>query len=521
MASIRRIGRYDGLAATLLCAVLSVVPLAGNAQDRYPVDWQDVAAESMEYFSALLRMDTSNPPGNETQAAMYLQRVLQQEGIEAELFALDPTRANLVARLRGNGSKRPILVMGHTDVVGVQRDNWSVDPFAAIAKDGYIYARGSLDDKDNVTAALMLMLLLERADVELDRDVIFLAEAGEEGTTSFGVDYMVENHWDKLAAEYCLAEGGAAVASDGEVRYVAIATTEKFPMRVRLVAHGTAGHGSVPRVDNAVSALARAVGRLAAWQSPLRLNETTRAYFDRLGDISPPEKASRYKGVIDPEQQSRIEHYFAEHEPQHYSLLRTSVVPTMLNAGFRRNVIPAEAEATLDIRGLPDEDPDEFYRVLAGVIKDPNIEIIPEGIYRPASPPSGLDNEMFRALEGVNKRLFQNAVTLPTMLTGATDMAQIRAQGTQCYGFGPVQTEEHLMGAGGAHGDDERIMEASLLTLIQFLWYTIVEVAASERQQAGDRDEVVAPTRYRMAPVGAAAQPRSDVRAKVDYVAVR
>ena len=150
-----------------------------------------------------------------------------------------PTRANLVARLRGNGSKRPILVMGHTDVVGVQRDNWSVDPFAAIAKDGYIYARGSLDDKDNVTAALMLMLLLERADVELDRDVIFLAEAGEEGTTSFGVDYMVENHWDKLAAEYCLAEGGGAVASDGEVRYVAIATTEKFPMRVRLVAHGT------------------------------------------------------------------------------------------------------------------------------------------------------------------------------------------------------------------------------------------------------------------------------------------
>ena len=153
----------------------------------------------------------------------------------------------------------------------------------------------------------------------------------------------------------------------------------------------------------------------------------------------------------------------------------------MLNAGFRQNVIPAEAEATLGIRGLPDEDPDEFYRVLAGVIKDPNIEIIPEGIYRPASPPPGLDNEMFRALEGVNKRLFQNAVTLPTMLTGATDMAQILAQGTQCYGFGPVQTEEHLMGAGGAHGDDERIMEASLLTIIQFLWYTIVEVAASER----------------------------------------
>ena len=479
MASIRQSGRHAGLSATILCAVLSAVPLAGEAQDRYPVDWQAVATESMGYFSALLRTDTSNPPGNETEAARYLQRILQQEGIEAELFALDPTRANLVARLRGNGSKQPILVMGHTDVVGVQRDNWSVDPFAAVVRDGYVYGRGSLDDKDNVTAALMLMLLLKRADVELDRDVIFLAEAGEEGTTRFGVDYMVENHWNEIAAEYCLAEGGGAVARNGAVRHVAIATTEKFPMRVRLVAHGTAGHGSVPRLDNPVSALARAVGRLGAWQSPLRLNETTRAYFDRLGDISSPEQAARYKGVVDPARQPEIERYFAEYEPSHYSLLRTSVVPTMMSAGFRRNVIPTEAEATIDIRGLPDEDPEEFYQTLAGVIDDPNVEIIPEGVYRPASPPSSLENEMFQALEGATERLFPNAVTLPTMLTGATDMAQVRAQGTQCYGFGPVRTEDDISGGGGAHGDDERILESSLLPLIQFLWYAVVEVAAT------------------------------------------
>ncbi len=153
MASIGQFGRYDGVVATILCAVLLAGPSAGDAQDRYPVDWPAVATESMEYFSALLRTDTSNPPGNETEAALYLQQVLQQEGIEAELFALDPTRANLVARLRGTGSKQPILVMGHTDVVGVQRENWSVDPFAAVTRDGYVYGRGSLDDKDNVTAA--------------------------------------------------------------------------------------------------------------------------------------------------------------------------------------------------------------------------------------------------------------------------------------------------------------------------------------------------------------------------------
>ena len=480
MVSITRIVDYDGRATALLCAVLSATPLAADAQDRYVMDWEAVAAESMEYFSELLRTDTGNPPGNETEAATYLLGLLEQEGIEAELFALDPARANLVARLRGNGSKKPILVMAHTDVVGVQRENWSVDPFAAVAKDGYVYGRGSLDDKDNVTASLMLMLMLKRAGVELDRDVIFLAEAGEEGTMRWGIDFMVEQHWDKIEAEYCLAEGGGAVALDGDVTHVAIATTEKFPMRVRLVARGTAGYGSVPRVDNAVAALARAVGRLSAWQSPLRLNETTQAYFYRLADISSPEDAARYRGVMDPVQQPRIEHYFAENEPQHYSLLRTSVVPTMMSAGFRRNVIPSEAEATFDIRGLPDENPEEFYRDLAGVINDPNIEIIPEGVYRPASAPSSLENEMLQALEGVTERLFPNAVMLPTMLTGATDMAQVRARGTQCYGFGPVRSEEDIVGGGGAHGDDERILESSLLTLIQYLWYTVVEVAASE-----------------------------------------
>ncbi len=480
LTAIKRIIGSGGRAIAILCAALATTPLVSKAQDRYPMDWQAVAAESMEYFKALLRTDTSNPPGNETEAATYLQGLLQDEGIETELFALDPARANLVARLRGNGSKRPILVMGHTDVVGAQRENWSVDPFGAVTRDGYVYGRGSLDDKDNVTAALMLMLMLKRSEIELDRDVIFLAEAGEEGTTRFGIDYMVEQHWDEIAAEYCLAEGGEAVSFGGAVRYVKIATTEKFPMRVRLVARGTAGHGSIPRVDNAISALASAVGRLAGWQSPLRLNETTHAYFDRLADISAPQDAARYRGVADPGQQPRIERYFAENEPQHYSLLRTSVVPTMMSAGFRRNVIPTEAEATLDIRGLPDEDPEAFYRDLAGVINNPNIEIIPEGVYRPASPPSSLENEMFQALEDATGRLFPNAVTLPTMLTGATDMAQVRAQGTQCYGFGPVRTEEDVVGGGGAHGDDERILESSLLTLIQYLWYTVVEVAASE-----------------------------------------
>ena len=284
----------------LLIALVAALPAAALCQDRYPVDWARVESEALGHFEALLRIDTTNPPGNETEVAVYLRDALAAEGIEGRLHAMVPGRDNLVARVEGNGSKEPVLVMGHTDVVGVQRENWSVEPFDAVRRDGYIYGRGSLDDKDNVTAGLMLLMMLRRAGVELDRDVIFLAEAGEEGTPEVGVDYMVDEHWDEVGAEYCLAEGGGAVARDGVVRYVSIATTEKYPMRVRLVARGTAGHGSVPRVDNALAALADAVARLSAWQPPMRLNQTTRAYFQRLAQISDEESARHFRGPVRP-----------------------------------------------------------------------------------------------------------------------------------------------------------------------------------------------------------------------------
>ncbi len=462
-----------------LVALVAALPFAGVCQDRYPVDWAQVESESLHHFEALLRIDTTNPPGNETEVAVYLRDALAAEGIEGRLYAMVPGRDNFVTRIRGNGSKEPVLVMGHTDVVGVQRENWSVEPFDAVRRDGYIYGRGSLDDKDNVTAGLMLMLMLKRAGVELDRDVIFLGEAGEEGTPEVGVDFMVNEHWDEVRAQYCLAEGGTAVAREGVVEYVSIATTEKYPMRVRLVARGTSGHGSVPRVDNALAALAGAVAKLSEWRPPMRLNQTTRAYFQRLADISDEESAQRYRGLLEPSEQAAIQHYLAQHEPQHNALLRTGVAPTILSGGFRRNVIPSQAEAMLDVRALPDENPEEFYAHMAAVINNPNVEIVPQPIYRPAGPPSPIDNEMFQVIESVSERLFPEAVVLPTMLTGATDMAQVRAKGVACYGFGPVRHEEDLSAGGGAHGDDERIPEDSLLTLVQFLWYSVLGIAAS------------------------------------------
>src|SRR5450432_517081 len=462
------------LAATFACPSLF-------AADAYPVDWKSLQPEILEHYSNLIRLDTSSPPGNETKAAEYIKKVLEREGIPARIYELEPGRGNVVARLKGNGSKKPILLMGHLDVVGVQKDKWTVDPFAALRKDGYIYGRGSIDDKDKVTTVLMVALMLKRLKVPLDRDVIILGEAGEEGGPSAGIGFMVNQHWDQIACEYAITEGGTMTSRDGKVRTVEIAATEKVPRGIRLVAHGQAGHGSRPRLDNPVAHLAQAVWKISANQPPMRLNDTTRTYFERLATISTPEEADRYNHLADPKRAPAIEAWFAEHELTHYSILRTSVVPTILKAGFRSNVIPSEAEATLDIRALPDENMPQFYEWLKKLIDDRAVEIVPNlaGGREPGAP-SGIDSEMFRAFEATQRAMFPGAITLPAMLTGATDNAQLRARGVQAYGFGPIVDEKDAAGGGGAHGDDERLKESSLYKEVEFIWRSVLPVVSSK-----------------------------------------
>jgi acetylornithine deacetylase/succinyl-diaminopimelate desuccinylase-like protein len=457
----------------LACCLLLAAPIFG--QDRPAVDWRKLEPEILANFTTLLKIDTSNPPGNETRAAETIKTILEREGIACQLFALDPARANLVARIKGTGRKKPLLIMGHTDVVGVQRDKWTVDPFGAVNKDGVIYARGSRDNKPHVVAGMMILLLLKRMNIRLDRDVIFLAEAGEEGTSTFGIDFMVKQHWPEIEAEYAIAEGGSIVEEQGKPHHVLISNTEKSPQRIRLVAHGPAGHGSRPEMANAVVHLAEAVARAGRWQTPMRLNETTRTYFERLAAISPLPVAARYRDILNPARAAEVDGYFRESEPGHYSILRTSVVPTIIQIGFRSNVIPSEGEAMLDVRALPDEDMTKFVAELRRVIGDPAIEVIPPVTSaRPVSPPSRIDTELFRAFEKVGRRMF-NVPTLPNMMTGATDNAQLRAKGVQAYGTGPIVSPEEGP-LGGAHGDDEHIAVRSLMALIEYLWNVLMEV---------------------------------------------
>src|SRR4051794_29105355 len=345
-----------------VCAVaLSALALASHsklsAQTPAGPDWTRMEGETLQHFQALLRLDTSNPPGNEYLVTDYVKSVLEKEGIAVEVFASDPKRPNLIARLKGSGRRQPVLYMGHSDVVTVDPKKWTFPPFSATRDGGYIYGRGSLDDKPHVVAGLMTLLTLKRLNVPLDRDVIFLVESGEEGSTGVGIGYVVAEHYPDIQAEYCLAEGGNVTRVAGQVKFASIQAREKVSRGIELTAVGPSGHGSAPLAGMAISQLARAVAALSDWRVPFMFNDTTREFFRLMATVSSPEDAARYRAVLgsDPAAAAAAHDFFQKNEPRNASMLHTSISPTIIAGGYRSNVIPSEAKATLDVRMMPDE----------------------------------------------------------------------------------------------------------------------------------------------------------------------
>jgi acetylornithine deacetylase/succinyl-diaminopimelate desuccinylase-like protein len=457
--------------------ILWTLCVVANARSQASPDFTGNREEAIRNLQGLIRIDTSNPPGNETKAVEFIKAILDKEGIASEVFATDKNRANLVARIKGNGKQRPLLLMGHTDVVGVEREKWTVDPFGGLIKDGYVFGRGSGDDKDNAAVTLQIMLMLHRQKTPLDRDVIALWESGEEGTTTVGIEYMVNEHWDKIDSEFAILEGGGINVVNGKVQFVGVATTEKVPNNTTLIARGTSGHGSMPRTDNPIVHLAAAVAKLGEYQPPMRLNDTTRAYFKRLATVSSPEEAFLYTHIEDPVLGGIVQEQLRKTKISQNSNLRTSISPNIIKGGFRNNVIPGDAEATLDVRALPDEDMAEFFASLQRIVDDPAVEVVPPKTPgRPKSAPSRLDSILFRALEMAQARVFPGAITIPSMLNGATDGAYLRAKGVQAYGVGSyVENGESL-----AHGNDERVSVEGVGKFLEFMYYTVVEVAAAK-----------------------------------------
>jgi acetylornithine deacetylase/succinyl-diaminopimelate desuccinylase-like protein len=464
--------RLLAITAAVLAVTTSTSSQAPNAA---------LEAETLKHFQALVQTDTSSPPGNEIRAVEYLKKVLDAEGIPYQVFAKDPQRPNLVTRIKGNGKKRPILVLGHTDVVTVDAKKWTFPPFGAALDGGYVYGRGTVDDKDNLVAGLMLILQLHRTKAALDRDVILLAESGEEGAPEVGAQFMIDNHFEAIDAEFCLAEGGGVQRTGGKVKQANIGTTEKEPRPIELIVTGPAGHGSVPNQNSAVLSVAAAVGRIGSWKPPLRLNETTASYFKQLATMSDAPTAQRYRDLLnpDPKVHGPVEEWMLVNEPAHWSMTHTSLVPTIMTTGFRYNVIPSEAKATIDVRLHPDENQDAFLEQVRKVVNDPKVEVRWfRDRYRPAGG-SRLNTEAFTVIEAQIKKHY-DTVTLPTMGTGATDMAQIRSKGIQCYGIGPALDSEDGQKGFGAHSDQERILVAELHRFVRFQFDVVTELARAK-----------------------------------------
>jgi acetylornithine deacetylase/succinyl-diaminopimelate desuccinylase-like protein len=460
---------------------LGQAPIQPTPPTAAIADTSQVASDALGWLQNLIRINTTNPPGNELVAAKYIASILEKEGIRCEIFESTPGRGFLVARLSASAMPDPskaLLLLAHLDVVGVDKSKWSVDPFGAVIQDGYLYGRGAIDDKGMLAANLAAFIELKRAGVRLDRDVIFLAEGDEENGGETGIQFAVEKHWDKIAAGYAINEDGHVIVKDGKPVYIGVQTTEKVAMNLDLIATGTAGHASVPRKDNAVAHLAAAVAKVSTYEAPVQFNSVTRAFFEGLAPTQDEDTRKWLEALGSPDRGDHAARLLSDENPAWSAMLRDTVTPTMLQAGIRQNVVPSEARAVLNVRLLPGNQLEPLVGKLRTLINDPAVRIEVEPNGGEAAPSSSLTSELYETIARVSAQKFPGAPVLPYMSTGFSDSWELRMRSVQAYGLVPFpMTEEDWS---REHGDNERIPVDAFRKGVDYL-YAIVSDFAGEK----------------------------------------
>lgn len=458
----------------VLKLILACVIAGAGAE---PIDWTAASAETVETLRDLIRMETVNPPGNEFPLVSRVEDWLREDGIEAEAIEPAEGRGDLIARLRGDGSKRPLLIIAHVDTVGIEEGKWTVDPFEGVVKDGYLYGRGAIDDKGMAACGIEVLRLLAREKVPLKRDVILALTCDEESGGQYGIQWLLENRREQIDAEFGLNEGGKIIRREGRILYFGVQNAEKRPHNIRLVAHGVSGHGSVPRPDNPILALARAVSRIEQNPAPVKLNATTRRFFQGMAEVEKGSYGAFLKALTgdDPALAAHAARAVGEKDYVFASMMRNSVSPTILNGGFRTNVIPSTAEVNLNCRLLPGEKVEAFATWLREVIRDDAVEVVYRVPEEPEAPSSPFDTDLFTAIEEVAGAMAPDGVVVPYMSTGATDSARLRRAGIPTYGLVPMPLS--LEDLERLHGNDERIAIDSIRFGVEFLYRLVVAVA--------------------------------------------
>ena len=454
---------------------LLLTPFALSAQT--PVNWDSLLRESQTVLANYLRVNTTNPPGNEILGARFLKAILEREGIEAQILdttEIGPNRANLYARLRGNGSKKAIALVHHIDVVPVNPASWSVDAFSGTVKDGYIWGRGAIDMKGNGIAQLMAMIALKRSGAPLARDIVFIGNSDEElGST--GAIVFVQRHPDLLRdVEYLITEGADNVLdSTGKVVYFAVGVAEKRTFWQRLTVNGVPSHGSRPTKQNPVPRLVAALYKISQYESPLRVTPGVDKYFRDISRTYPEPQRGWLSNVRVALENPRAREWILS-DVSWNAVLRNTISLTGLAGSNKTNVIPAVATAEIDVRLLPDQDTTAFLRTLQQIVGDTAVHFTHLGNTK-APLESPIDTDLFRAIEKAAHEREPAAFVTTPMETAATDRPTYRKLGITTYGFSPFKIPRAEIQR-GMHGNDERLSVDNVGYGVRF-YYDILRYA--------------------------------------------
>ena len=428
------------------------------------VDWDAVAREAVDLLRRYIRIDTTNPPGNEHLAADFLQAVLAAEGIVSQRYDSTAGRTNLVADLPSGTDEKPLILLHHTDVVPVEADQWSVAPFEGLVRDGYVWGRGALDMKGMAVLELMTVLTLKRLGARLRRPIRLLAVADEEAGSAYGAEWLDKEHPELLDGAFVLNEGGyGATGYLGVERPLfGVSMAEKSPLWLTLRATGRPGHGSAPHDDNVLDRMVRALQRIQAWQRPYVMTPPVKEAL----------RAAHTEGYIDLNPEKAGAEAIAHRYRSLRTILANTISATGLHAGMKHNVIPATANATLDCRLVPGYEHERFISELRRVIDDDKLHI--ETTFASESPTTTADTELHAAISSVCSEVMPEAALLPRVTAGFTDSRTFRRRGVPAYGFVPMLLAPDEQA--GMHGNNERISIANIRLGCEVLFRVVERV---------------------------------------------
>jgi acetylornithine deacetylase/succinyl-diaminopimelate desuccinylase-like protein len=462
----------------LLAAAAIFLASFGSASAEARTSHQQLA---LDIFKELVEINTVTATGDTARAAEAMAARLRAAGFAAsdvQVLVPAPRKGNLVARLRGTGKRKPILLLAHTDVVDARREDWSVDPFKLTEREGYFYGRGTTDDKFMAAAFVANLIRYKQEGYTPERDIVVALEADEEigDAMGFGIRWLLANHRPLIDAEFALNEGGRVGLKAGKPMWNSVQVAEKVFVSYKLEATDRGGHSSLPTKDNPIHRLAEALARLSKFSFPFKLNEVTRTFFSRAAELENPQTAADMRAIaagrpdLDALSITRL-----SANPMYNAQLRTTCVATQIQGGHAINALPQRASATVNCRVLPGEPIAEVYATLKRVLADDGISITPFG--GPVlSTPSPLHQEVMGTIERLTTEFWPGTPVVPTMSAGATDSTYLRNAGIPAYGHSGLADDVDDF---RAHGKDERVPVKSFFEGQEYL-YRLVKMLSGE-----------------------------------------